>query len=762
MPSYFSMKNLTFSFFILLVFSALPFAQAQDASDHQPGELMLMLESDASIDRVLSMMERQTGVPVSPERRLSQYLNLWLVSFDEEQLAAAKYLEVARGSRDVLICQLNHTNIEQRNTPDDPLFPNQWAFENIEAEKAWNIATGGVTAYGDTIVVAVIDGGFDLDHEDLEEQYFVNRQEIPGNNIDDDNNGYVDDRIGWNFYANNGTMPLDNHGTHVAGTIGAASDNAQGVAGVNWNVKVMPLAGSSVQEVVVVSSYAYVYDMRRRYNESAGAEGAYVVATNSSFGVNFGQPSSYPLWCAMYDSLGSVGVLSAGATINSNVNIDNEGDIPTACESDFLVSVTNTTVGDTRNSGAGYGATTIDIGAPGTGVRSTTLNDNYGNLSGTSMATPHVAGAIALMYSAMCQKTFDAYQYDPDGLATYIKDKLLNEGVDQVSALQGQVASGGRLNLYKAVRSVLDSCLNGYTTVTESNCGNCVGEAVVTGVGGFPPYTYIWSTGIINDTVDTGLCAGIYHVTISDSIGQTEVVSFGITDAGGPVLQVATTHNICPGATDGTATVSGGFNHTWSTGATGLSVSNLSAGTYQVSGTDEQGECTTVELFTISEPLPLFADFQMVFPNGGANGSITATTILGGTPPYSLLWNTGDTSSSIDGLDFGNYTLTITDDNGCTADQLAYLDYPEGLQTVESDAVRIYPNPATDRLLIESKAAGSWQLSIFDQAGRMVHDQSLQGSQNTVDVSAFNSGTYFLVFKGTDRVVHEKLMIVGQ
>src|SRR5690606_10330895 len=108
---------------------------------------------------------------------------------------------------------------------------------------------------------------------------------------------------------------------------------------------------------------------------------------------------NYPIWCGFYDDLGAHGILSAGATANANWNIDTMGDVPTACPSDYMVAVTNTTHNDTKNGGAGYGATQIDLGAPGTSILSTTPGGGYGTSTGTSMATPHVAGAIGLIIS---------------------------------------------------------------------------------------------------------------------------------------------------------------------------------------------------------------------------------------------------------------------------------------------------------------------------------------------------------------------------
>ena len=175
----------------------------------------------------------------------------------------------------------------------------------------------------------------------------------------------------------------------------------------------------------MVEAYGYVLEQRTRYNQSNGLHGAFVVSTNSSFGVDYGQPASYPLWCAMYDSMGVQGILSAAATANLNINIDVQGDIPTACPSNYLLAVTNTTRNDVRNSGAAYGLTTIDLGAPGTDVYSTFPGNTYGNLTGTSMATPHVAGAIGLMYAAACPTFIAACKTQPGPMALQIKQYLL-------------------------------------------------------------------------------------------------------------------------------------------------------------------------------------------------------------------------------------------------------------------------------------------------------------------------------------------------
>src|SRR5690606_25953748 len=230
------------------------------------------------------------------------------VGMDEVLGDPEKYLYEVDAMDMVIACQLNYYVQSRATTPNDPSFNQQWALHNtgqsggtvdadIDAPEAWDITTGGITATGDSIVVAVVDGGFYLNHPDLKPNLFKNRQEIPNNGVDDDGNGYIDDFDGWNAYNNNGNLSSgDNHGTHVAGIIGAKGNNNAGVSGVNWNVKIMPIRGSSGTTSVVVAAYGYAAKMRKLYNQTNGAKGAFVVATNASFGVDFGNAASYHVW----------------------------------------------------------------------------------------------------------------------------------------------------------------------------------------------------------------------------------------------------------------------------------------------------------------------------------------------------------------------------------------------------------------------------------------------------------------------------------
>jgi hypothetical protein len=466
------MKQLFTLLTLLLIFSTQGLSQNNEK--HTDGELLIQLKNGVNSEKLINSFQNIEMVPV---RQLSKRMNIWLVKYNPKIINENEVLYQVRHDENVKLVQFNHyvQEREQLNSdvkiktdalegiPNDPDFGLQWALNNtgqsggtpdadIDAVEAWDLASGGPTSLGDEVVVAVIDGGCDLNHEDI--NYWKNLNETPGNGIDDDLNGFIDDYDGWNAYDHNGTVPSSSHGTHVAGIAGAVGNNGIGTAGVNLDVKIMPIAGSSSVESTVVEAYDYVLTMRALYNETDGLKGAFVVVTNASFGVDYGNPANFPIWCAIYDSLGMQGVLNCGATANINIDIDIQGDVPTACPSDYMIAVTNTTDTDSKNSGAAYGLTTIDLGAPGTSIYAPTPGNTYGYKTGTSMATPTVAGAVALMYAAANSNLMQDYKNDPATTALVFK-QFLFDGTDPITALQGITVTGGRLNLYNAILPIL-------------------------------------------------------------------------------------------------------------------------------------------------------------------------------------------------------------------------------------------------------------------------------------------------------------------
>ncbi|MBX9767249.1 MAG: S8 family serine peptidase [Bdellovibrionales bacterium] len=396
---------------------------------------------------------------------LSPDLNLFLVkvSAGAERNAIASLT----GSTKVAYAQANHI-VKNRQTarapiklPDDPHYAKLWNLEipsnqtgaGVSARRVWQVSQGGVDMAGNEIVVAPVDDGFDLGHEDLKDNFFINKNEIPGNGKDDDGNGYVDDVNGWNAYTSTGQIKPSLHGTHVSGIVGARGNNAIGVTGVNWKVKIMPVMGSSGTTATVAKAYNYVLTQKKLWLASKGKLGANVVSTNSSFGVDYADCKSgdFPVWNDLYDAMGKVGILSAAATANENIDVDVKGDVPTGCESDYLISVTNTQRDDKRNKGAAYGKKHVDLGAPGTEIFSTVPDSKYQALTGTSMATPHVAGAVALLHSVARLDFLLLSVLDPGAAALVLKDSLL-QGVDKNADLEGITVSGGRMNIARAAQ----------------------------------------------------------------------------------------------------------------------------------------------------------------------------------------------------------------------------------------------------------------------------------------------------------------------
>ncbi len=461
------MKFSRFSLLLVFIFLHAGWCFSQK-NGHVPGQILVSLQPEEEPDALVRRMQEDIAVVSKAEKKVSNLLNVWLLSSTSAQ--ESKMLEWLRRQPGVRMAQYNHV-LENRGSllPDDPLVSQQWQYVNtganggvadadLDADLAWDISTGGLTPAGDTIVVAVIDGGVDKNHSDLAANLWKNYAEIQNDGIDNDNNGYVDDFRGWNVFTGTDNIGgvATGHGTPVSAIVGAKGNNNNGVAGINWNVKIMFVAGGS-NEANILESYDYVLKARKRYNASNGAAGAFVVAVNCSWGTDYGQPSEAPLWCAAFDSLGAAGILSVAATANIPVNVDEAGDLPTACPSDYLISVTSLTRADQKAADAAWGATHIDLGAYGQEVFTAGANNSYGAFSGTSFASPQVAGALGLLYSAPCPNLIAVAKTNPAAAALWAKNLVLNSATPNTS-LQGITLTGGRLNLYAMLQEYEDQC----------------------------------------------------------------------------------------------------------------------------------------------------------------------------------------------------------------------------------------------------------------------------------------------------------------
>jgi subtilisin family serine protease len=387
------------------------------------------------------------------EKKLSRSANINLIGYDTLTVNAVNLLEEIKKDPQVEYACFDISVEPRGEMPDDPNLESQWGLFTIGANKVWELTKGGVSALGDTIVVAILDTGFDINHEDLRNNIWTNKGEKHGDKIDNDQNGYVDDVNGWNFIHQQPAHVADNHGSSVAGIIGAQGNNGKGITGLNWHVKLMVFETRLVSDII--AAYDYIIDQRERFNRTKGKQGAFVVVTNASFGVNKIKCVDQPLWGEMYDRLGTAGILSVAGAANNPWNVDEVGDMPTTCQSNYLLTVLNTNARDERYAGSAYGPVSIDMGAPGQQSFSTRSNNEYGVFHGNSAAAPHLAGAVALLYSLPRQGLAEEAISNPAQTAMKIKNNLLSN-VDKVSSLVSLTATGGRLNVFNSMVKLLE------------------------------------------------------------------------------------------------------------------------------------------------------------------------------------------------------------------------------------------------------------------------------------------------------------------
>jgi subtilisin family serine protease len=380
--------------------------------------------------------------PLHESRRGGQYL----IELDGSLSVENAVEQAARDPR-VEFAEPNYL-LYPAATPNDTLFNQQWGLNNtgfagqgkpgadIGAMRAWDLTTGS-----DDVVVAVIDTGADLSHVDLAPNAWVNRGERAGNGLDDDGNGFVDDVNGWDFLNNRPatfeSAETDWHGTHVSGVIGAAGNNGIGVTGVAWRVKIMSLkfigtkSGSTADAIKAIN---YTIDQKQR--------GVSVRVINASWG---GPTESASLKAAV-TAAGNAGILFVCASGNGGINegghdLDAAPAYPAAWSRDIssIISVAAVDSTDSLASFSNFGQTTVQVAAPGTFVLSTTPGNNYGMGSGTSMATPHVSGVAALVFSRQ-----------PSLSPSQVRQRIVSTA-DPVISLISKVSSSGRISAYNAV-----------------------------------------------------------------------------------------------------------------------------------------------------------------------------------------------------------------------------------------------------------------------------------------------------------------------
>jgi subtilisin family serine protease len=341
-------------------------------------------------------------------------------------------------------------------TPNDPQFshPNMYGLGKIGAPQAWDITQGS-----QSVVVGVVDGGIDTQHEDLKDNIWVNPGEVAGNGVDDDGDGFIDDVNGWDFVHNDKTVfdspTEDDHGTHVAGTIGARGNNGVGVVGVNWQVSLMsikvcgtrPVAGTGCFEDSLLAGYSFALKMKQR--------GINLRVLNNSYGgTGFAQANLDAI-----QALSNAGILFVAAAGNETTDNFSIPHYPSSYDLPNVIGVASTTSTDAISNFSNFGQRVVSIGAPGSNILSTTPRNyasqntgitgangsTYSIFSGTSMATPHVTGAAALVVAAK-----------PNISMQELRGVLAYSG-DPIAALADKTTTGRRLNVFKSIQSALEN-----------------------------------------------------------------------------------------------------------------------------------------------------------------------------------------------------------------------------------------------------------------------------------------------------------------
>ncbi|MBL1277832.1 MAG: S8 family serine peptidase [Ectothiorhodospiraceae bacterium] len=598
-------------------------------------------------------------------------------------------LRSLRRNRDVEFAEPNYI-LTAYAVPNDSQFTSLWGLNNtgqtggvadadIDAPEAWDLQVGS------NVIIAVIDSGTDYNHRDLSNNIWNNTGEIPNNGRDDDGNGYVDDVRGWDF-ANNDNDPMDDngHGTHVSGTIAASGNNGTGVVGVNWFAQIMPLkflsdvgAGSSADAIAAI--------------DYAVANGARVI--NASWG---GGPYSSAMFRAI-QAANNAGVLFVAAAGNDGTNNDRNSSYPADYDLPNVISVAATDASDNLASFSNYGANSVDLGAPGVRILSTSPGNRYSTFSGTSMASPHVAGVAGLVVAN-----------NPGIGITELRAALL-DGTDAIRSLSGRTVSGGRLNAYLA--------LGGGTapppppptpvvTIAPGSQSVIVGNSVrFTASGGTGPY--VWS--VANATIGsisangtfTAFARGVTQVNATDANGvRSGSASVTVNDTAALAV-TPNTANVSVGQTLRFNASGGSAPYSWRSNNTSVAIidpisgvlTGQSAGNTTVSVTDNANRTVTSGRITVTAVSVSPSTATLTVSN------TRQFSAGGGVAPYS--WSSSNssvasinTSGRLTANSAGTTVVTAIDANGSRGSSSTI--------TVNAAPVNISVSPSSGSVVVGS------------------------------------------------------------
>lgn len=445
------------------------------------------------LSQTVSALSRYSGVKVKSEHAQGTLLLVTIAKTAQRAEVFQRILE-----RSDVEYVVENINMHSFAGPNDPDLAKQWALAKINAFDAWNLSVGSKK-----VVVAVVDTGIDTGHEDLAANIWVNEKEVAGDGVDNDNNGFVDDVNGWDFLQNDND-PMDvtgaqnpGHGSHCAGIVGAVGNNEKGISGINQSVSLMPLRflGENGQGDLMNAIKAIDY---------AVANGAHVIS--ASFGATVPESGARPLIEAI-DRAAAKGVIMVAAAANDGKNNDQVSVYPANAAN--LISVAASDSEDKKPSWSNYGQKKVHVAAPGAKIYSTLplKKGKYGELSGTSMATPLVAGLVALMKSV-----------DPDLTLNQARALLQNTGV----AVDIKTACDCRVDASQAVGAALNKK---FSTVPAAATIDVGGKLQFSAYGGKAPFTYSSSDVAVASISVTGELSGVAKgkvtVSMTDADGKS-------------------------------------------------------------------------------------------------------------------------------------------------------------------------------------------------------------------------------------------------
>jgi len=421
-------------------------AARSNALNYEPNEVLIKFKSGVSDEKQAEILDRIGGkvkekILTKLMEKFGDNEGITLVQMPMNALDAITRLN---GLNEIEYAEPNFIYTHDA-VSNDTYFTNGslWGMYGATTSPANQFGSHAATAWANgktgsnTVYIGIIDEGYMYTHEDLAANAGVNPGEVSGNGVDDDGNGLVDDVYGWDFNGNNNTVfdgAGDDHGTHVAGTIGGVGGNGKGVAGVCWNVKLLSakfLGSRGGTTANAIKAVDYFTDLKIR-------SGLNIVATNNSWG---GGGFSQALQDAIQRA-NNAGILFIAAAGNASSNNDATANYPSNYNVANVIAVASITNTGGLSSFSNYGATQVDLGAPGSGIYSSVpvsskgkILSGYASYNGTSMATPHVTGAAALYASI-----------NAGASAATIKSALLSSTIATPS-LSGKCVTGGRLNV---------------------------------------------------------------------------------------------------------------------------------------------------------------------------------------------------------------------------------------------------------------------------------------------------------------------------